>query len=94
MSIISSSPSKVDLEAIEEIKKWLKTTLDEDDLNQPININSLARKTRRIAHITPRNNQPHFEEYILKGLEKEGYCEINEQKREVIFLKLFKPKED
>jgi hypothetical protein len=89
MSIISNSPSKVDLEAIEKIKKWLKSTIDEDDLNKPININSLARKTRRIAYITPRNNQPHFEEYILKPLEKEGYCEINAEKREVIFLKLF-----
>lgn len=64
------------------------STLDENDLNIPVRINNLARQTRRIAKITLRNNQPFFEEYVLKVMEKEGYCKIDDDDREVIFLKL------
>ena len=90
MSIISKGPLRIDWEAVETIKKWLEDTLDEEDLNVPIKIGSLARKTRAIARITPRSNQPYLEEYVLKPLESKGFCKIDAEKREVTFLKLIK----
>jgi hypothetical protein len=34
-------------------------------------------------------NQPFFQQLILSELEKEGYCEINPEKKEVTFIKYF-----
>jgi hypothetical protein len=79
----------VNFQAIEKIKKWLIATIDKEDLNIPIKIGSLARKTRKIDLITERGNQPFFQQFILSELEKEGYCKINPEKKEVTFLKLF-----
>ena len=89
MSILSKGPSRIDWEAVESVRKWLEATLDAEDLNTPIDIGSLARKSRGVAKITPRNNQPFFEEYILKPMESEGFCKIDREKREVTFLKIF-----
>ena len=93
MSIISKGTggkgAGVNFQAIEKIKKWLIATIDKEDLHIPIRIGSLARKTRKVAHITERGNQPFFQQFILSEFEKEGYCEINTEKKEVIFLKLF-----
>lgn len=88
VSEITNRPSRVNSEAIDEIRKKFINTLDREDLHVPVNIGTLARRTRRWAHITPRNNQPYFEQYILKELEDQGYCKIKPEKREVIFLKL------
>ena len=88
MSEITNRPSMVNFEAIDVIRKKLVSKLDREDLHVPVNIGTLARRTRRWGHITPRNNQPYFEQFILKQLEDEGYCEINPERREVIFLKL------
>lgn len=92
MSIITKggnkNPKKVDFQAVEKIKKWLLETVDEEDLGIPVKINSLARQTRKIAKITKRGNQPFFESYILESLAKDGVCEINNDDREVTFLRL------
>jgi hypothetical protein len=89
MSIITGSKKKaVDFQAIQTIKEWLLKELDEEDLNVPVRINNLARKTRSVAKITDRANQPYFENYVLKPLEDEGICNINEKNREVTFLVL------
>jgi hypothetical protein len=48
----------------------------------------LARKTRIIAKITERNNQPYFENCILQALEKKEYYKIDKEKKEVTFIKL------
>ena len=90
MSIITKDSRKtaVDFQAIEKIREWLLKTLDQEDLGIPVRIKNLARKTRQIAKITKRNNQPFFENYILQALEKEGYCKIDKEAREVIFTKL------
>ena len=90
ISIITKDSRKtaVDFQAIEKIREWLLETLDQEDLGIPVRINNLARKTRAIAKITERNNQPYFENYILKVLEKEGYCKIDKEAREVTFTKL------
>ena len=90
MSILSKGPSRVNWEAVEAIRKWLEDTLDEEDLNVPINIGSIARKSRAVAKITPRSNQPFFEDYILKPLESKGFCKIDTDKREITFVKLLK----
>jgi len=90
VSILSKGPSRVNWEAVESIRKWLEVTLDEEDLNIPLNIGSLARKSRAVARITPRNNQPFFEEYILKPLESKGFCKIDSEKRKVTFLKILR----
>jgi hypothetical protein len=79
----------IDFKAVEKIRNTLMEALDEEDLNIPIKIASLARKTRQIAHITKRGNQPFFERHILEPWEKEGFCKIFGDKREVVFLKLF-----
>lgn len=91
MSEITDKTTRIDLKAINEIKEKLINTLDSDDLNVPINIGTLARYTRKWGKITPRNNQPYFEQRILKKLEAQGYCKINPEDREVTFIKL--PKE-
>ena len=90
MSIITQDARKktVNFQSIEKIKNWLIETLDDEDLNIPIRINNLARKTRQVAKITERNNQPFFENYILKSFEKDGICTIDNETREVTFIKL------
>ena len=94
MSIITNGSGgkglRLNFEALEKIRNWLISTLDEKDLNIRVSIGSLARKTRQIAHITKRGNQPYFQQYILEPLEKEDYCKINRERREVVFLKLLK----
>jgi hypothetical protein len=88
MSLITRHVRKktVNFQAVEKIRNWLLKTLDEEDINIPIRINNLARKTREIAKITERNNQPFFENYILKPLEKDGVCTIDKDTREVTFI--------
>ncbi len=95
MSIITKNVRKktANFHAIEKIKHWLLENLDEEDLNIPIRINNLARKTREIAKITERNNQPFFENYILQPLEKDGVCKIDKEAREVTFMEIPKIKE-
>ena len=90
MSIITKDSRKtaVDFQAIEKIREWLLKTLDQEDLGIPVRINNLARKTRGIARITERNKHPYFENYILQALEKEGYCKIDKEAREVTFIEL------
>ena len=94
MSIITKDSRKtaVDFQAIEKIREWLLENLDQEDLGIPVRINNLARKTRIIAKITERNNQPYFESYILQALEKEGYCKIDKDAREVTFIEKKKKK--
>jgi len=92
MSIITqgklTGATAINYKSVEIIKGWLSRTLDKVDLNVPINIGSLARKTREVAHITKRGNQPYFERLILNRLEKDGYCKINREKREITFIKI------
>ena len=92
MSEITKRPS---LKAINVIRKKFISTLkklinplDREELYIPLNIGELSRLTRYWEHITDRDNQPYFEQDILKPLEDEGCCVINHAKRVVIFLKL------
>lgn len=90
MSLITRKIKKniINSNAIEKIRTWFVDNLDEDDLNIPLPINNLARETRKVAQITKRANQPYFEKYILRPFEAEGICKIDNDKREVTFIKL------
>jgi hypothetical protein len=78
----------VNFDAVERIRQWLLNTIDQEDLGIPVRVNNLARKTRKVAIITERNNQPYFENYVLQALEKEGICKINKLAKEVTFVKI------
>lgn len=86
-SVDKKNKDQIDCEAVTKIRKWLEDTVDEEYLNIATSVNCLARSSRKIAHITPKGNQPHLEKLILRELEKEGYCKINDERREITFLK-------
>jgi hypothetical protein len=90
MSVITREIKRksINFDAIEKIRAWFVDNLDEDDLNIPLPINNLARETRKVGKITKRANQPYLEKYILRRFEEDGICNIDNDEREVTFIKL------
>ena len=67
--------SKWDINALEEVEKWLREYINSLSIGEPIEIGKTAKLSREIAKILPRGNIDGFR-YLLGKLKYEGYIDI------------------